>query len=292
MKQLNIREIEYSLYRLDGDFKIIEVDDSFESLTGYTKEDVKTGNLYQEILIPEEDRKNYFKLIEEKILMKQEAFVEHRVLRKNGEIIFVFCMGVLEANGFSTIRMTRMDNSLSYLFIKDSLKNKYKLKIKNIKKIADHDNLTNLLRRDPFITNVEKNMNEDSAMILIDVDNFKKINDTYGHIVGDKILVEVSNILKNSIRNTDFICRLGGDEFAIFVTGIESTSSLENIAEKLLNKVNNISIKEDINFHPTLSIGIKKYDESTNSFNKLYSLADEALYYSKENGKNRYTIHD
>ena len=146
------------------------------------------------------------------------------------------------------------------------------------------------------------------SLAILDIDYFKKINDTYGHLVGDEILKIVVKNIKDSIRKTDYIGRFGGDEFVIVLLELSEQSlgekyhnhkkkydQIRDIIEtqtfKIINKVkDNISNKEiNINnekIHITATFGITLYDNTVNNFDELIFMADKALYLAKENGRN------
>ena len=125
----------------------------------------------------------------------------------------------------------------------------------------------------------------DLSLAILDIDNLKNINDTFGHDRGDKVIKGVANEIKNVVRKTDSVCRLGGDEFAIIFieTDIEKAKS---IVENICNRISQNLILEATKV--TVSIGIAKLDED-DSTATLYKRADEALYISKKQGRNMVT---
>ncbi len=125
----------------------------------------------------------------------------------------------------------------------------------------------------------------DLSLAIIDIDNLKNINDTFGHDRGDRIIKGVANEIKNAVRKTDPVCRLGGDEFAIIFieTDIEKAKS---IVENICNRISQNLILEATKV--TVSIGIAKLDDNDNTAT-LYKRADEALYLSKKQGRNMVT---
>jgi len=122
------------------------------------------------------------------------------------------------------------------------------------------------------------------SLLMIDVDNFKKINDTYGHLEGDNLLRKISSIFRENLRDLDTICRYGGDEFAVILpeTGAEQARI---VAEKLREKVEACPFKEKL----SLSIGIAQYRPDSNHYD-LTLRADQALYKAKKEGKNKIAI--
>lgn len=126
----------------------------------------------------------------------------------------------------------------------------------------------------------------ESALLLIDIDNFKLVNDTMGHTAGDKLLVQFTEILQKNIREGDFVARFGGDEFAIIIEGIEKNEVLD-MADRIRNAVyENEVIVGSTRLNLSISIGIVLID-GTLDYQKILSKADIALYKAKEEGRNR-----
>jgi diguanylate cyclase (GGDEF)-like protein len=125
---------------------------------------------------------------------------------------------------------------------------------------------------------------------MIDIDNFKKINDTYGHMAGDRVLIEVASRLKSVMREYDTVSRIGGDEFVILAVEIETREQVEIMASRLLEFATVPIIDKNSIIHPTISIGIAMYPEDGRTPDNLIKAADTALYISKESGKNSYSF--
>ncbi|MCX5703489.1 MAG: diguanylate cyclase, partial [Candidatus Omnitrophica bacterium] len=128
------------------------------------------------------------------------------------------------------------------------------------------------------------------ALLMIDLDGFKKVNDTYGHLCGDKVLTQVSGILKKAVRQTDTVIRYAGDEFMVFLpaAGKEKTPMLcERFCEEVQKAV--FIGDKNQNFHLTLSIGYAIYPEDAREQTKLIDMADKAVYLSKKRGRNIYS---
>ena len=125
------------------------------------------------------------------------------------------------------------------------------------------------------------------SLLMMDIDNFKMINDTYGHQIGDEILRSISHVISSTCRKIDMPSRYGGEEFALILpeTGIQNT---RNIAERLRKRISDISVYTDDNIRvmPTISIGISSYPDLSSSQESLIGTADKALYFAKSNGKN------
>jgi len=155
---------------------------------------------------------------------------------------------------------------------------------------ASTDFLTKLYNRRKFdslieyeIEQIRRYHDRDLCVILLDIDNFKHINDTYGHDIGDIILQDIAKILKSSCRNSDICCRWGGEEFAISLSHTKIEDCLL-VAEKIRVTIqNHIFVKK---IHVTCSFGISQL-HSTESYPNLFKRADKALYYAKNSGKNK-----
>ena len=128
------------------------------------------------------------------------------------------------------------------------------------------------------------------ALFMIDVDNFKTVNDLNGHVIGDEVLKKFGSILKESFTIEDIVGRAGGDEFIVFVKDIQEHGNAINKAQEICQKIRNIEID---NFKGTIScsIGIAFYPEHGTTFKGLYNLADQALYQTKNQGRNGYTCY-
>lgn len=171
---------------------------------------------------------------------------------------------------------------------------------KIIEKLSITDSLTDLYNRRFFDEVFEKKVSiairekGKVCLFMCDVDNFKDYNDTYGHHMGDLVLKEVAKSLKGHFcRAGDFACRVGGEEFAVILT-IQSTQELDDFAQQMVKKIENLAIKhvENAPFNIvtiSASIVVVDFEKTTKTFtvDDIYKMADDRLYYSKRNGKNR-----
>jgi diguanylate cyclase (GGDEF)-like protein len=159
---------------------------------------------------------------------------------------------------------------------------------------ATHDEMTSLYNRKFFEMKREELSGEDTALMFVDVDHFKSINDTYGHETGDKVLQKVSGILASSFRSEDFICRIGGDEFAVLM--VQMHPNLRHVIEDKIANVNNLLKNSGDDGLPdvTVSIGVAFCGEGTdaNTPDELFNNADKALYKAKEAGRDRYAFYE
>ena len=170
-----------------------------------------------------------------------------------------------------------------------------------LKNMAEHDLLTGLLNKitlEDFVNNAIKNSTHNIfAFYIVDLDNFKAVNDNLGHAVGDKVLTDVASKLQLVFNETDYIGRLGGDEFAVLLV---VPSMMVSQAGKLIKEkaalVNGLLCEEygddNIKIAVSASIGISVYPNDGTDFQSLYRHSDKALYHSKEHGKNQFTFYD
>jgi diguanylate cyclase (GGDEF)-like protein/PAS domain S-box-containing protein len=157
---------------------------------------------------------------------------------------------------------------------------------------ANHDPLTGLANRVQFETHLKKSIEsakrrkEKIALMFIDLDKFKEVNDTYGHTIGDMMLKSVTKRLSNSIRGDDFLSRIGGDEFVIVANNVTEYEGILTFASKLAEIMRDPIVIDQKIFFMTLSIGIAIYPEHGENSEDLIKHADAAMYEVKENGRN------
>jgi diguanylate cyclase (GGDEF)-like protein len=156
-----------------------------------------------------------------------------------------------------------------------------------LEKMVVTDHLTRLFSRNYLDEQIHQSLSEDAegAFILVDIDNFKSVNDTYGHQVGDEVIVQVAGIIVNSIRSTDIAARWGGEELAIYLPSISLETGV-SIAERIVQRVS-----ESTNPAVTISCGVSHWNmEREDSYSWLFKRADKALYTAKESGKNQVVV--
>jgi diguanylate cyclase len=163
--------------------------------------------------------------------------------------------------------------------------------------IAHHDNLTNLPNRLMFNQRLEhaiqlthRNDNQ-VALMLLDLDRFKIVNDTLGHLFGDKLLQQTAKRLKDAMRAEDTIARLGGDEFAIILENISSLIEVETFAKKIIHLFETPFIIDEQELHISTSIGITLSPLNSTDPDTLIRFADIAMYHSKNEGRNQYSFY-
>ena len=162
---------------------------------------------------------------------------------------------------------------------------------------ANHDTLTNLPNRTLFkdrlsqtIISSKRNKNN-FAVLFIDLDQFKKINDSLGHHIGDEVLIEASQRLASSLREEDTLARLGGDEFTIILKNIKSIQDVSSIADKIVHNMQEVMHINGHNLFISSSIGISLYPQDSTQDTNLLKFADTAMYKAKDEGRNNFQFY-
>jgi len=204
----------------------------------------------------------------------------------------IFYISVLRAG---KILSSALDHSLSLAHELKNLTLELSIAKEKAETMALVDELTNLNNRRAFyekgkvLVDDSQRNNENLSIILMDIDDFKKVNDTLGHAAGDAVLVQVGSRLKQSTRNADLCARIGGEEFGIIVK-TSGTSGTVHLAEKLRKEISEtpfIFNNKDISLSASFGVAEGKSDLDT-----LFNRADTAMYKAKEEGRNRVVVYD
>ena len=268
---------------LSGNFTYISP--SVEKLTGYTPEEVL--NHYREIgyFLPgvqkEMDRQ---RVAIRKMVEKGEPFYpvnfEQRQVRKDGESIYTDTVlsGIYdEENNFRELLAVTRD-----------ITEKVKIR-REMKELSETDKLTKLCNRVKLDCALEHELDRAKtkatafALIMIDIDHFKNINDRFGHLAGDAVLIELAQLFKDVIRSSDLIGRWGGEEFLAILPDADSSEAME-LAEKIRGRVSEHYFPEQERITISLGVSVFRDDETADS---IVYRADQALYQAKKNGKNQ-----
>lgn len=268
------------IHILDKDGFVIECSESFAKSLGYTKEEaLKLNVLDWDAKIPKDQLFNILR----RLLDSAEVF-ETRHKRKNGSVFDV------EINAKGIVLGGQHYVYASSRDITERLKTQRK-----IVKMANFDQLTGLANRHKLLETFENYLQiarrdqKKIILILADMDSFKHINDTYGHLAGDAALKHVAEKLKKKCRPYDIAARIGGDEFAVLIFNAELSVGIRYI-EQVCSKIKNTFL---IHEHPlllNLSIGVAMFPDHAQSIDELFRKADLALYQSKKDSKVRYCV--
>lgn len=267
----------------DENNEIISVNGAFTNITGYTFEEIK--NKSPKILKSgRHDSEFYSKLwFELQTNGSWKGEIWNR--KKSGEIYpeWLNLSIVKDSNG----------KILNYVALFSDI-SKIKKSNEKIEYLAHHDPLTNLPNRLLLKARLDKSIDKSIdlkqklAILFIDIDNFKLINDSYGHSIGDKIINLVAQRLQKNIRKNDTISRIGGDEFIIVIEDIIEQKNIEKIAKSILHDFMEPLKLEQYLFDTTISIGISLFPDNGLNVEELIKQADTAMYSAKNAGKNQY----
>ncbi len=163
--------------------------------------------------------------------------------------------------------------------------------------LATHDNLTGLPNRFLFFDRLDQAIRKSRrqknrfALLFIDIDDFKKVNDTYGHVTGDEVLQNVAKFLELTVRDSDTVARLAGDEFTVILDNVQSNDNVEAIVQKIVGAVSQPIKTEQAEIVITVSIGVSLYPDHGEDTETLLRKADAAMYRIKDGDKNGYLLH-
>ena len=162
--------------------------------------------------------------------------------------------------------------------------------------LAHYDQLTGLPNRHLLIERIEqaiaaaRRQQSLFALLFLDLDNFKEINDASGHDMGDKALIHVARCLQGALREVDTVARIGGDEFIVLLHDIGSIEHAKHVAAHLVTQLHDVCIMEELDHELTVSIGIATYPVNGSNTNDLLTASDQAMYRAKQSGKNTFEL--
>ena len=217
-------------------------------------------------------------------------------LTKNIPVIFVTASSSIndEEKGLNLGAVDYITKPISPAIVLARIKTHLTIKLQHDELLynASHDQLTGMYNRHMLSEVGQRKFaralrqGTKLSAIILDIDHFKNVNDTYGHLAGDKVLITIANALKNNMRIEDFSARFGGEEFIIILENCDALNAKEK-AEFLREKIQ----EADTNgVQVTSSFGICELDENHTDFDSLLKDADKALYKAKENGRNKVEI--
>jgi diguanylate cyclase (GGDEF)-like protein/PAS domain S-box-containing protein len=270
----------------DANQKILSVNEAFTKVTGYSKSEIlgKKPNILNSGW---HDDKFYQELWED--ISKNGQFEGEIVDRKKDGTTYTAEVRISEVHN---------DDGLltNYIAISNDITNK-KEQEKLIHNLAYFDSLTDLPNRILFeerVTNrilAHKRANQKMAVMFIDMDNFKNINDRLGHSFGDLFLIETSKKIKNILREQDTLARLGGDEFTVMIENFESLESVAHIAKRIIELFERPIYLDDYKVFSGVSLGISIYPDDGTTYEDLVKAADTAMYQVKDSGKRDYKFY-
>lgn len=291
-----LNEINEGIVILNGKFEILLWNNYMEYMTDICKEEATNKIIYT--ILPNLNKSYFHNSINHAMNSGQKMFFSsamHKGLLNNRfEVNLVINKFEKEGSEFLLFEFIDVTsqvyraNQLKCYVNKLSLLNKDLIeKEKVIKKLAYYDKLTGIANRTlfykiakKFIDNAKRN-NDILGLMFLDADNLKSINDNYGHVAGDKALVKVAKILKESIRKSDIVARFGGDEFLILLPHLKSKDDYKVVVSRIHNHHDNSIIYKGQKIDISLSIGVSFYPDDGDTINDLIIKADKAMYEEK-----------
>ena len=288
------------ILNLKGEFSF--VNDSCTKLLGYDKSEM-LGRHYSEF-IAEEDRLKAEYLFNERRRSSRSNRTVELGLKCNADPAKPFDHSVrpIELNSMGIYSVTTRDSKKvavyqgTYGVARDISSRKKAEKLITFQ--AYHDLLTKLPNRAMLLDRLDLAIkqsvrsNETLIVMFLDLDRFKLINDSFGHVVGDQLLVEVADRLKQEIRTGDTLARLGGDEFMLLLPQPTSRAQAESVAQKLIASLQQPFFLRNKEVYINVSIGIAVFPDDSSDINTLIMNADMAMYEVKSSGKNGYTFYN
>ncbi|MEK4384867.1 PAS domain S-box protein [Solibacillus sp. FSL W7-1464] len=272
---------------INKDGEIMYVSPSYKNILGYYHQEYLKKNFLHNVHL--DDQEGLIEIVQNSINSGEPFTIQFR--QKNAEGNMIWCESIGNP-------VFNHKNSFQYMVVltRDiTLRREYESKLKYF---AYHDTLTDLPNRlffkeqfafakEQFLTN-----NIAPALILLDIDHFKLINDTYGHDIGDAVIQEFGSRIKASIRDHDMVARLGGDEFVILLSNIQSSNNAVEIAERIQHTIHQPWVMNGHTLTVTTSMGIATASSQLNfTESDLMKKADIALYEAKESGRNCYKLY-
>lgn len=283
-----IKEAPVLIIVTDKSAKIIDFNPYAEKTTGYQKNEV-IGKRIEFLLLSVTKSKRIKQFLERIINGEEIRNIEIEILSKDENISTII---------WSNIVLTDEQGDMQELvFIGTDITQRIRME-KKLHILAYYDSLTQLPNRALFEEEVDRQIynstekNSKFALMYLDIDNFKNINDTMGHGAGDCLIVYIAKLLSQTVRFPDMVARLGGDEFAIIMVNIKNSNDIIARTKNLLAHLKKPWVFHGYEFFISASIGIAMFPEHGENLESLVQNADTALFHIKEHGKNGYCIYN
>jgi diguanylate cyclase (GGDEF)-like protein/PAS domain S-box-containing protein len=261
----------------------IDINQKVVRIFGYdSKEEMLCLDLDKDIYAYPADKANIFAFVNKNGFAELEVIIK----KKNGERITALCSYTAVKDEDGSITSYRG-------MIRDITEKKKSEEL--IWRQANFDTLTGLPNRNMFHDRLEQEIKKSFreclplALLLIDLDHFKQVNDTLGHAMGDLLLQEAARRIRSCVRGSDTLARLGGDEFTVILSAMSETGHVEDVAQKIVNKLAQPFRLGSDEVYVSASIGITIYPSDADDIDSLIKNADQAMYVAKNKGRNRFS---
>ena len=271
------------MFLVDENRAIYQINQSFAKMLGYDKNDLDR-KLIREISHPDDQEIGLYQFEDLKAGRIDYYQIEKRYLHKDGHAIWALCSVSVVRDGDD-----RYQHAITHV---QDITEAHQLSTE-LSYQATHDSLTSLVNRREFEIRIESSLttaqrdDREHAICYLDLDQFKVINDTCGHVAGDELLRQISNLLRSKVRSNDTIARLGGDEFGLLMEGCPLVQA-QRVAETLRTAIEDFQfVWDDIRFRIGVSIGVVPINGESSSVTEVLQQADTACYAAKDKGRNR-----
>ncbi len=274
-----------AVVQMNSDGVVTGWNDQAENVFGWTRKEA-VGRILAEMIIPPQYREAHIRGMHRYLATGKGSVLNSRI-----EMVGLHRGGYEFPVELAIAAITVHGQHEFSAFIRDITSKKESEEI--IWKQANFDKLTNLPNRHMFHDRLDQEIKKahraelQMALLFIDLDHFKEINDTLGHDMGDILLMEVSRSITSCVRESDTVARLGGDEFTVILSEVNDTLNVERIAQSILKKLTEPFKLEDEVVYISASIGITFYPDDADSVEDLLKNADQAMYVAKSHGRNR-----
>ena len=243
---------------------------------------------FDETMVFEEDIAYYKSIFRGLLTSPKNETIEYRTKRFDSDYTWyqINLTSLLGPEGYVTRIVGRMVNI-----------HEKKLKELDLLLRAEKDALTGLYNKGATMQLIQNAIDDSkkdalNALMIIDLDNFKEVNDLMGHAQGDQVLVDTAAALNDIFKGGDIVGRIGGDEFVVFMKNLNAISNADILASKVVRNVNYSFDYEDRQIHVTCSVGVAIFPYHGTNYEDLFNKADKAVYTAKANGKSGYRIYD
>lgn len=278
-----------AIWQCNIETKHIYISKKWANISGYDIDDVINAKKIKNIIYAqdiENIKSDYNNYICQKTLFFQSEF---RIKTKDKDYKWVYVRGKALRNEEG--KPIKLAGSLTDITERKNIESQ-------MRQMAYFDSLTNLPNKTFFMSRLESvikesiAVNNKGAVIFVDLDNLKKINDTLGHDYGNQLLKIVSNVLEFSVNESNNVARIGGDEFLILLPNISNRNDVVKVCKKIIDTFKNPIELGEKNIYTSASMGISVFPEDGNDIDVLLKNADTAMYKSKTKGKNKYSFFD
>ncbi|QIR16253.1 EAL domain-containing protein [Shewanella aestuarii] len=271
----------------DPNGNIIDVNDTFCHITGYSRDESLGQN--PRFLNSGRHSQAFFKAMWASLIEDKQWSGEIWNKRKSGELY----VGLITISAVTD----KQEKTKNYVALFSDI-TRMKQHQQQLERIAHYDTLTNLPNRVMLADRLKRAMTQSVrrqqflAVAYLDLDGFKMVNDTYGHNMGDQLLIELSKYMSDSLREGDTIARIGGDEFIVLLVDLDSMDDCERVLDRLLQAATRPVTSGSITAQVSTSIGVTLFPQDDVSADQLIRHADQAMYIAKQTGKNHYHFFD